>query len=123
MKIVQLTTQVSVSDQIVVEDVQALLDDGIELLVCNRPDGEDVGQTEYADIEAEANRLGLEIKFQPFSSYQIKKENRDDLIELIRTRKRLHLYCRSGSRCERLWREANAAVGGELQFEQSKQSA
>ena len=116
----QLTSQVSVSDQIVVEDVQTLVDQGIELLVCNRPDGEDQGQTPYADIKAEAERLSLEIKFQPFSSYQIKKENRDDLIELIRTRKRLHLYCRSGSRCERLWREANAAVGGEIQFEQAR---
>lgn len=123
MKIIQLTTQVSASDQIVVQDVQRLVDQGVELLVCNRPDGEDEGQTPYADIEAEANRLGLEVKFQPFSSYQINKENRDDLIELIRSRKRIHLYCRSGSRCERLWREANAAVGGELQFEKARHNA
>lgn len=116
MKIMQMTSQVSVSDQIDVDDVQALIDEGVELLVCNRPDGEDGEQTPYTTIQEEAKRLGLEVKSIAFSSYQIQPENRDEFIQLIRTRKRIHLYCRSGSRSERLWREANAVVGGEIQY-------
>lgn len=116
MHIEQLTSQVSASDQIQVKDVQTLLDMGVELLVCNRPDNEDEGQTPYAEIEKEANRLGLETKLLAFSSYQITSESRDEFIKLIETRKRIHTYCRSASRSKRLWRAANFMVGGEEEY-------
>lgn len=118
MHIEQITSQVSVSDQISVADVQTLLDQGVELLVCNRPDDEDEGQTPFADIQIEADRLGLPIKLMAFSSYQITPEYRDQFVELITTRKRIHAYCRSGSRSRRLWREANALVGGEAEYDE-----
>ena len=117
MNIEQLTSQVSVSDQIEVTDVQTLLDMGVELLVCNRPDNEDEGQVPYAEICQEAGRLGLECQSLAFSSYQIEKESRDEFITLIETRKRIHNYCRSGARSKRLWREANAVVGGEEEYD------
>ncbi|MDB4512096.1 sulfur transferase domain-containing protein [Arenicella sp.] len=116
MNIEQLTSQVSVSDQIGVDDLQVLLDMGVELLVCNRPDDEDQDQVPFADIEQEAQRLGLECTSLAFSSYQITADNRNKFIKLIETRKRIHNYCRSGARSKRLWREANAVVGGEEEF-------
>jgi len=117
MHVEQLTSQVSVSSQITVEDVQGFVDQGVELLVCNRPDGEDEGQTEYKLIEAEAQRLGLPFKLLAFSSYQITPENRDEFIGLVETRKRIHCYCRSGARSKRLWREANFIAGGEPEYD------
>ena len=90
MHIEQLTSQVSVSGQIAVEDVQTFKAQGIELLVCNRPDDEDQGQTPYELVEAEAKRVGLPFKLLAFSSYQITPENRDEFIDLIETRKRIH---------------------------------
>jgi uncharacterized protein (TIGR01244 family) len=117
MQIEQLTNQISVSGQITVEDVQSFVDQRVELLVCNRPDGEDEGQTEYKLIEAEANRLGLPIKLLAFSSYQITPENRDAFINMIQTRQRIHCYCRSGARSKRLWREANFIIGGEPEYD------
>ena len=117
MQVEQLTSQVSVSGQITVDEVQDFVDQGVELLVCNRPDGEDEGQTEYQLIEAEAQRLGLPFKLLAFSSYQIKPKNRDEFICLIETRKRIHCYCRSGARSKRLWREANFIVGGEAEYD------
>ncbi len=110
MHIEQLTSQVTVSDQICVNDLQTLVDMGIELLVCNRPDDEDEGQVPYAEIEQEAERLGLECIQLAFSSYQISADNRNEFIKLIETRKRIHNYCRSGARSKRLWREANSVV-------------
>ena len=117
MHVEQLTSQVSVSSQIEVEDVQGFVDQGVELLVCNRPDGEDEGQTDYRLIEAEAERLGLPFKLMAFSSYQITTEHRDEFICLIETRQRIHCYCRSGARSKRLWREANFIVGGEAEYD------
>jgi sulfide:quinone oxidoreductase len=119
MHIEHLTTQVSASDQLIVDDIKDIAAMGVELLVCNRPDDEDEGQTPYALIAEEAEKQGMTPILLPFSSYQITESNRDELIKLIETRKRIHLYCRSGARCKRLWREANAVVGGEKEFNQA----
>jgi len=107
MNLVQLNNQVSVSDQMTVDDVAEVVANGVELLVCNRPDGEDEGQTPYAEIFAEAERQGLKTNLLAFSSYQIKNEDRDRLVDLICTKQKIHLYCRSGARSRRLWRTAN----------------
>lgn len=116
MHIEHLTTQVTASDQLTVANISEIAAMGVELLVCNRPDDEDEGQTPYSLIADEAKKLGMEPVLMPFSSYQITQPNRDELIKLIETRKRIHLYCRSGARCKRLWREANAVVGGEEEY-------
>ena len=117
MQVEQLTNQVSVSGQITVDDVQKFVDQGVQLLVCNRPDGEDEGQTDYQLIEAESERLGLPFKLLAFSSYQITPDNRDEFIDIIQTRQRIHCYCRSGARSKRLWREANFIIGGEPEYD------
>lgn len=118
MHIEQLTSQVSASDQMTVADVQTIVDMGVELLVCNRPDDEDEGQTPYAEICAEAKRLNIECIMLAFSSYQITDHARDEFAKLIETRKRIHNYCRSGARSKRLWREANSVVGGEKAYDE-----
>lgn len=122
MHIEQLTTQVSASDQLCVEDIPAIAAMGIELLVCNRPDDEDEGQTPYNLIADAAKQHGMEPILLPFSSYQITAESRDKFVTLIETRKRIHTYCRSGARSKRLWREANSLVGGEAQYNQTHKS-
>lgn len=107
MNLVQLNNQVSVSDQITVDDIAELKNLGVELLVCNRPDDEDVGQTPFADIKMTAEAAGLKTALLAFSSYQITNQSRDQLVALINTHQKIHLYCRSGSRSRRLWRSAN----------------
>ncbi|MFT5612398.1 MAG: hypothetical protein ACI9WC_002999 [Arenicella sp.] len=107
MHLIQLNKQVSVSDQMTVDDVAEVVANGVKLLVCNRPDDEDVGQTPYLEIQAEAERQGLNTHLLAFSSYQITNDNRDLLVELIATKQKIHLYCRSGSRSRRLWQTAN----------------
>jgi len=118
MHIEQLTSQVSASDQMTVEDVKTVADLGVEILVCNRPDDEDEGQTSYSEICAEAQRHNLKCIMLAFSSYQISDQARDEFAKLIQTRKRIHNYCRSGARSKRLWREANALVGGEKAYDE-----
>jgi len=122
MHIEQLTSQVTASDQIQVSDVKTLVDMGVELLVCNRPDFEDEGQTPYEEIAQEASKHGITPILLAFSSYQITLADRDKFIELIETRKRIHTYCRSASRSKRLWREANSVVGGEKEYNQKIRS-
>lgn len=107
MNFIQLNHQVSASGQLTVDDIPQLADKGIELLVCNRPDGEDEGQTPFVDIKTAAEAAGMNTALLAFSSYQITNADRDRLVELINTRQKIHLYCRSGARSRRLWRTAN----------------
>lgn len=107
MNLIQLNKQVSVSGQITVDDIAGIKDSGIELLVCNRPDDEDVDQTPFDEIKQAAESVGLDTDFLAFSSYQVTNKDRDGLIKLIESGKKIHLYCRSGSRSRRLWRSAN----------------
>jgi len=103
----QLNEQVSVSDQLIIDDLDELKSKQIELLVCNRPDKEDEGQTDFIQIKAAAEELGMAAESLAFSSYQIESQDRDKLVELLKRKKRTHLYCRSGARSKRLWRAAN----------------
>jgi sulfide:quinone oxidoreductase len=107
MNLVQLNNQVSVSDQMTVDDVAEVVANGVQLLVCNRPDHEDEGQPDFADIKLAAEQVGLNTTMLAFSSYHTTDDDRDRLIELINTKQKIHLYCRSGSRSRMLWQAAN----------------
>lgn len=118
MNYLKLNEQVSVSGQLNLDDIELLASEHIELLVCNRPDNEDEGQTPFEEIAAAAEAKGIKTRLLAFSSYQIQNEDRDGLIEIIQEKKRVHLYCRSGARSKRLWRMANKIGCGGHDFAQ-----
>jgi len=107
MNYLQLNDQVSASGQLAIEDIDTLVQEKIELLVCNRPDDEDEGQLPYEEIAKAARAKGIETRLLAFSSYQIQNDDRDKLVDILCEKKRTHLYCRSGARSKRLWRMAN----------------
>jgi len=117
MHLVQLNNQVSVSDQMEASDVAVLVANGIQLIVCNRPDHEDEGQPDFSEIKAAAEKAGLTTKMLAFASYHISADDRDSLIELIETKQKIHLYCRTGSRSRMLWQEANKIGCGGHDFQ------
>lgn len=107
MNFIEINDQMSVSGQLVLKDLEELASRKIEMLICNRPDGEDEGQLSYKEIAKVASDLGMETHMLAFASYQIQAEDRDKLIELVKQNKKMHMYCRSGARSKRLWRMAN----------------
>jgi uncharacterized protein (TIGR01244 family) len=104
MRIVEITPEYSVSPQIAPSEVAEAAAKGFRAIMCNRPDGEDPGQPEVAEVRAEAERLGLAFAFVPVISGGIVPENvaefEDALGELP---KPVLAYCRSGTRCQNLW--------------------
>lgn len=100
----QLNEQFSVSDQITIDDIAEIASHGIDIVMCNRPDDEESNQPKYADIMEAVEAHGMEAELLDFSSYHIDDSYRDKLIPFIRTGKKIHLYCRTGSRSTRLWR-------------------
>ncbi len=107
MNIIPINQDYSVAPQITVDDVQAIADHGFKSIMCNRPDNESPGQPPVADIQAEAERLGLGFSFVPVVSGQIQPQNITDFQAAIQDLpKPVLAYCRSGARCGHLFEMA-----------------
>jgi len=100
----RINDQIAVSPQIRIEDVAEIAAAGYKSMVCNRPDDEEPGQLKYAEIEAEAKKHGLEMRWQPVVSGGFEDEQVrvfGALAEALPAP--LFAYCRSGTRSVVLW--------------------
>ena len=61
----QLDDRTMVSGQVAPHEVAALAEQGVTMLVNNRPDGEEPGQPLAGDIEAAAEQAGIAYRFVP----------------------------------------------------------
>ena len=61
----QLDDRTWVSGQVAPEDVAGLVEQGVTVLVNNRPDGEEPDQPRASEIEAAAERAGIAYHFVP----------------------------------------------------------
>ncbi|MEZ5501307.1 MAG: TIGR01244 family sulfur transferase [Halioglobus sp.] len=104
MKIVKLTDTLAVSAQILPEDVAAIAAAGYQVLINNRPDGEEGTQPAAADIAAAARAVGLEYHHLPVTATSFPGPDFDALSDLLDDPVRPVLaFCRSGTRCANLW--------------------
>ncbi len=104
MSVTEITPDYSVAPQIATGEVAELKARGFRSIMCNRPDGESLDQTDVAEIRAEAERLGLGFAFVPVISGQITEGDVDDFrTALADLPKPVLAYCRSGARCRNLW--------------------
>ena len=109
----QLDQQVSVSEQLSCEAMALLADAGVEVLVCNRPEGETEDQPSNAEMQAAAAEHGLEFVAIPFPSGQMTPEHCRQFAELLAGGKQVHAYCRTGNRSCNLWAGARALSGAD----------
>ena len=101
--------EIAVSGQISADDVAAVAAAGFRAIICNRPDGETFDQTDYALIAAEAEKYGLEVRFQPVASGHVSDDDGRAFGELMAALPGpVFAYCRSGTRCIVLWSLAQA---------------
>lgn len=108
MDIRPITQDYAVSPQITPGDVPAIKAAGFRSIMCNRPDGEEVGQTEFDEIAEAARAEGLEVRCVPIVSGMISPQAVQDFAEALDSMPRPMLaYCRSGTRCTMLWAVAS----------------
>lgn len=111
MHIKNLDDQVSVSDQISLDDLTELGSRGVEILVCNRPDGEADHQETFSSLEEAAQSLGIEMLHIPFRNGEMNEAHRAQLIASIQSDKKIHAYCRTGNRSTMLWASCKQQLG------------
>lgn len=104
MDIKKLTSDISVTRQLAVADLPAILEKGIRSIICNRPDGEGADQPTFQEIETAARKLGLETAYQPITMGKVSDADADDFAKLMTQLPGPVLaYCRTGTRSATLW--------------------
>ncbi len=111
MKLIKINDQLSISGQLEVSDMEGLLQEGVELIVCNRPDSEVADQPLFADLAAAAAACGIEAISIPFKPGAIEATQVAEMIRLQEGGMRMHAFCRSGSRSFNLYAAAHASRG------------
>ena len=104
MDIKTLTSNLSISPQVLVSEIQTIAQAGFKAIICNRPDGEEPDQPSFNEIEQAANQYGLEAKYLPAESGKVRDEEGQAFGQLLNTLPGPVLaYCRTGMRSTTLW--------------------
>jgi uncharacterized protein (TIGR01244 family) len=95
----QLDDKVMVSGQVAPHEVAGLAEQGITMLVNNRPDGEEPGQPLAGEIEDAAAAAGIEYRFVPIIR-GIGPADVEEMQKALRASEqgKLLAFCRSGTR-------------------------
>ena len=108
----QLDETTMVSGQIAPADVAGLKDQGVTMLVNNRPDNEDAGQPQSSEIETAAEAAGIEYRHIPIR-YGMGPSDVEAMRDAIHATGdgKLLAFCRSGNRSALAWAVARAEDG------------
>jgi uncharacterized protein (TIGR01244 family) len=110
----RLTSTIFVAPQISIEAVAQAKDEGVTLIVNNRPEGESPDQVPGAAIEAAARAAGMAYVAIPVTHSGFAPWQLDALDEALAGNAdgKVLCYCRSGTRSTLLWSLARARAGG-----------
>jgi sulfide:quinone oxidoreductase len=105
-----ISPTLSVGGQITAAEVRELAGLGFRSVLCNRPDGEEPGQPDFAGIAAAARAAGLEVRYQPISGAPSDEAAADFGKAMDALPKPVFAYCRSGMRSATAWALSQATV-------------
>ena len=109
MKFAKINNELTVSDQITIEDLKEIHAQGYKTIFCNRPDHESEGQLDFSGIEKEAQNLGIKTIHQPVIGGQISDNDIAQFDTYFNAaQKPVFAYCRTGTRCSTLWALSHA---------------
>ncbi len=109
MKFAKINNELTVSDQISIEDLKEIHAQGYKTIFCNRPDHESEGQLDFSSIEKEAQNLGIKAIHQPVIGGQISDDDIASFGSYFESaQKPVFAYCRTGTRCSTLWALSHA---------------
>ena len=113
MNIRQINSTVYAAPQIVPEDVAEAKAMGVKLIINNRPEGEEFGQPEGAEIEAAAKAAGLHYIAIPVTHAGFSTPQVDAMRAALDENEggKTLAFCRSGTRSTLLWALAEAKDG------------
>lgn len=107
MEIKKLEENVAIMGQPAPSALAELKQAGYAAIICNRPDDEAPGQPPFAQVAAEAERLGLQARYLPVVPGKITPADGAAFAALLdELPGPVIAYCRTGNRSETLWKLA-----------------
>lgn len=104
MDIRTLTPRYSVSPQIAVEDVPAIVEAGFKTVICNRPDAEVPPSHQALALQDAVEAAGLKFEVLPLTHQTMTPENVAAQRDMYENNPGPVLaYCASGTRCSVVW--------------------
>lgn len=100
---IQLSEQYYVAPQLEVADLAVLKSQGFERVINNRPDGEAEDQPASQQLQAEADRLGLEYVANPVKLPELSQVQVECQSDALTESKKTLAFCRTGTRSTVLW--------------------
>lgn len=113
MAILKLDEHLYISPQLTKTDSEQIAQLGIKTVICNRPDDEEEGQPDFAQIKQWLEKAGVTgFHHQPVIARDIQKHDVETFRQLIgQAEYPVLAYCRTGTRCSLLWGFRRAAEG------------
>lgn len=111
MKLITVNERLSVSGQIEIADIEILAKEGVQVVLCNRPDNEEAAQPLFSELAAAVTAAGMEAIQLPFKTGEMQSTQVEEMTSLLQGGKRLHAFCRSGNRSFCLYAAAHASMG------------
>lgn len=103
MDLRELTPELSVSGQILPQELASLAEEGFTVLINNRPDAEVGPDEDSIAMRAAADAAGMAYREIPFVPGQISPDMIEAQAEALALPGRKIAYCRSGNRSTVLW--------------------
>lgn len=110
-----LDSQVSISAEPALDEFAALAEQGVEVVVCNRPENEAEDNASFADLEKAVTDAGMAFVAIPFSRGQMQPAHSEEFAKLLSSGKKVHAFCRTGNRSCNLWAAAGCLNGADKQ--------
>ncbi|MFA0813106.1 TIGR01244 family sulfur transferase [Microbulbifer epialgicus] len=111
MNIKKLDDQVSVSEHIACEAMSTLAQSGVQIVVCNCPEGESEAHPSYADMEHAAAEAGIKFVAIPFTRGRMTREHCEAFSKVLQEGRQVHAFCRTGNRSSQVWAGAKVLMG------------
>ena len=110
-----ITPTLSVSEQVLPQDITALAAAGFKSVICNRPDGEGADQPSFSEIEAAATAAGMQAAYLPIVSGKVGDDDALAFgVAMDNLPKPILAYCRTGTRSATLWSLSEGGRGRPL---------
>lgn len=99
-----ISDELSVSEQIQIDELPRIAELGFRSIICNRPDGEGADQPTHNEIRMAAEVLGLQIRYLPVVPGKVSDDDVASFQAALRELPKPALaYCRTGTRSATLW--------------------
>jgi len=106
MEIRQLYKGLSVCGQLLVEDIGEIKALGFAMVICNRPNGEEISQADCDVIRQAVQAAGMEFMYLPVSPGTSELDTVRAFGDAIEQAGSVLAYCRTGNRCSLLWAQS-----------------